>query len=348
MPRERTALSNRERCRPLGAGGLLRFLTLLSITLALCFFVTLSPCHLATLSPCHGQGQGQRDEGVPLFRRLLLSPERLPEALRARSRWRSDSLAPRRVRCPGRQGGAGGARKVSPSAAGSTLSRHAERRRPHRRRAMETGPQGSGTGTVEPGTVQSGVAPARFENGDALIAAFDGKIPALLVETAGERTVSLEWSARAESGPEGLQFHLEVPPCPVALLELDVPAGRGVTVLNDGAPLSGPHEAETPDLRRWKIICGGRGSRRGIDVRIHPADRPADGEAVALFVRQKTTQKLHPQGLDAAFELTLDGLRAASANWFVNAIRNCVCAMSSALAWRAARFRVAVRTSPRV
>jgi hypothetical protein len=147
---------------------------------------------------------------------------------------------------------------------------------------------------------------ARFENGDALIAAFDGKIPSLLVETVGEQTLSLDWSARGEAGPQGLQFHLEAPSCPVAVLELDVPAGRGVTVLNDGAILSGPHEAETNELRRWKIVCGGR---RSLDFRILPTDRSTAGaEQTPPLVRWKTTQKLHPEGLDAAFELTLEGL----------------------------------------
>jgi hypothetical protein len=151
---------------------------------------------------------------------------------------------------------------------------------------------------------------ARFENENALIAAFDGKTPALLVETAGERTVSLDWSARAEAGPEGLQFRLEVPPCPVALLELDVPAGRAVTLLgasDDSLLLSGPHAAESADLRRWKIV--GRG-RDKIDFRVRPADRSGqDGDpSPAPFVVQKTTQKLYPEGLDATFELTLEGL----------------------------------------
>jgi hypothetical protein len=151
---------------------------------------------------------------------------------------------------------------------------------------------------------------ARFENGEAIIAAFDGKTPALLVETAGEQTVSLDWSARAESGPEGLQFRLEVPTCPVAVLELDVPVGRLVTLLgasDDSLLLSGPHPAEKADVRRWKIVWRGRDN---IHFRIGGADRPTQGadQPSTPFVVRKTTQKLHPEGLDATFELTLSGL----------------------------------------
>ncbi|MGH7169307.1 MAG: hypothetical protein ACRELG_03405, partial [Gemmataceae bacterium] len=257
---------------------------------------------LVSLSPC----QGQEGEKVPQFRRLLLSPKRLEENLKRVQEGvlvrlplaEFDALVERATRA--------GARKAPPRLVEAryhatlkeeSLIGEAQWKLVHKE------PQ---PGLLNLTPFNLALRQARFENGDALIADFDGKVPALLVETAGERTVSLDWSARAEAGREGLQFHLEIPTCPVALLELDVPAGRGVTVLNDGAQLSGPHEAETADLRRWKIFCGG--SR--IDIRILPADHPAAGadQTPAPFVRQKTTQKLRPEGLDATFELTLDGL----------------------------------------
>jgi hypothetical protein len=146
---------------------------------------------------------------------------------------------------------------------------------------------------------------ARIDKHDTLIAPFDDKTPALLVEAEGEKTVSLEWSARAESGPEGLRFLLEVPPCPVAVLELDVPADRGVTVLDDALVLSGPHATAAPDLRRWQIVWRGR---ERIDFRIRPSEDSASAVArpTVAFVRQSSTQKLYPEGLDATFELALE------------------------------------------
>ncbi len=88
----------------------------------------------------------------------------------------------------------------------------------------------------------------RFENRDALIADFDGKTPALLVDDTGEHSVAIEWSARADPRPEGLYFALELPAAPVASLELDLPADREASVAG-GAVLSGPYPSEAADRR---------------------------------------------------------------------------------------------------
>lgn len=267
---------------------------------------------------------------MPAFRRLLLAPERLPEELKRVEDGvlvrlpvaEFDALVERAVQS--------GKRKLPPRLMDARY--HATLKDESligegQWKLIHTGP-GPGLLNLQPFNLA--LRQARFENGDALIAAFDGKSPALLVETPGERTVSLDWSARGESGPEGLQFHLEMPSCPVALLELDVPAGRDVTVLSDGALLSGPHEAEAADLRRWKIVCGGRqrSDRQRVDLRIYPGERPTGGaDSPALpFVHQKTTQKLHPKGLDAAFELTLNG--------FARGIRELVCECDAELRLR--------------
>jgi hypothetical protein len=272
----------------------------INAALALSLFITLSPCH------------GDEEDGMPTFHRQLLPLERLPEELK---RVQDGVL----VRLPVAEFDAlvehaaqARTRKLPPrlleARFHATLKDESLIGEGHWK-LVHTGP-GPGLLSLQPFNLA--LRQTRFENGDALIAAFDGKTPALLVETPGERTVSLDWSARAEAGPEGLQFHLDLPPCPVAVLELDVPAGREVTVLNDGSLLSGPHEAETADLRRWKIVCHGRQrvDRQRVDIRIHPADHLGAGADLPLvpFVHQKTTQKLHPDGLDATFELTLDGL----------------------------------------
>jgi hypothetical protein len=244
---------------------------------------------------------------VPIFRRLLLAPERLPEELK---RVQDGVL----VRLPlaefdalvGRAGKAG-ARKVPPRLLEARYHATLKEESLIGEGQWKLQHAGSGPALLNLEPFNLALRQARFENGDALIAAFDGKVPSLLVETPGERTVSLDWSARGESRPEGLQFHLEMPSCPVAVLELDVPVGRVVTVLDDDALLSGPHEAEMPNFHRWKIVCGGRqrAGRQRVDFRILATDRPT--EKSAPFVRQKTIQKLNPDGLDAVFELTVDG-----------------------------------------
>jgi hypothetical protein len=249
---------------------------------------------------------------VPAFRWLLLSPERLPEELK---RVQDGVL----VRLPVAEFDAlverameAGKRRLPPQLLEARYHATLKDESLIGEGQWKLVHAGPGPGLLKLQPFNLALRQARFENGDALIAAFDGKVPALLVDTPGERTVSLDWSARAESSSEGLQFHLEMPPCPVALLELDVPAGRAVTVLNDSALLSGPYEAEKNDLRRWKIVCGGRQrlDRQRVDLRIHPTERAvtsADAQPVP-FVHQKTTQRLNPDGLDATFELTLDGL----------------------------------------
>ncbi len=146
---------------------------------------------------------------------------------------------------------------------------------------------------------------ARFENRDALVAEFDGRTPALLVEEPGEHAVAVEWSARGQARPDGLRFELKFPSSPVAVLEIDVPAGRAVAVL-DGAVLSGPHPAEAADRALWKVYCGGRTQ---VNLLVRPAALAGDRKPPPLtLVRQTTVQTLSPEGLEAVFTLSLEVL----------------------------------------
>ena len=138
----------------------------------------------------------------------------------------------------------------------------------------------------------------RFENGDALIADFDGHDPSLLVETPGDHSASVGWSARAEARPGGLQFDLKFPASPAAVLELDLPADRAAFV--DGGGLSGPQPSGAPNLKRWTLACGGRSE---VSLLIRAAD-----QTPVLRVSQQTTQVLTPAGLDATFSFTLQAL----------------------------------------
>ncbi len=144
----------------------------------------------------------------------------------------------------------------------------------------------------------------RFENRDALVADFDGKTPALLVDDGGEHSVAIEWSARADPRPEGLYFALELPAAPVASLELDLPADREASVAG-GAVLSGPYPSEAADRRLWKIACGGR---PGVNLWVRRS-RPAASSGPTLFVRQHTMQTLVPEGLNATYQFDLEVTR---------------------------------------
>jgi hypothetical protein len=271
-------------------------------TVALLLPVTLSPCHLVTLSRSHAEEETSK---MPVIHRQFLRPERLAQEMKRVEEGVLIRLPVAEFDERVARAARGVERKVPPRLLEARY--HAELREEAlvgdaQWKVLHTG---SAPGLLSLESFNLALRQARFENGDALIAAFDNKTPALLVETAGEQTVSLEWSSRAEIEPEGMRFHLELPPCPVALLELDVPAGREPVVLDD-VLLSGPHPAEKAELRRWKIVCGGQ---RALDFRIRSADRPiAGGEPPALFVQQKTTQRLNPEGLDATFELRVESL----------------------------------------
>jgi hypothetical protein len=140
----------------------------------------------------------------------------------------------------------------------------------------------------------------RFENRDALIADFDGKVPSLLLQETGDHAVAIEWSARGEERPEGLHFDLKLPASPVAVLELDLPADR-VAATADGSLLSGPHAAEAPDRRLWRVGCGGRA---GVDLWVRRAGPAA--QPTLLLAHQVTTQTLTPEGLDATYRFELE------------------------------------------
>jgi hypothetical protein len=203
--------------------------------------------------------------------------------------------------------------------------------------------QGPGLLPLQPGgqPFTLALAQARFDKHDALIAEFDGKSLALLMEEPGEHTVALEWSARGEARPEGLHFDLKVPPAPVAVLELDLPAGLSPGGA-EGCLLSGPYPAAAADRRLWRIGCGGRSQvhllvRPGTDAPPLPPDFarqrnrlaglfaaaprgplhalaglmawPVEEPPPLLAVRSlKTTQRLSPEGLDATFEFDLEAL----------------------------------------
>src|SRR5262249_18701563 len=140
---------------------------------------------------------------------------------------------------------------------------------------------------------------SRYENREALLVETPAG-PALFVDEAGDQTVTLEWSTRVDARPEGAQVELQLPDCPAAVLELDLPAGRALVARPEDVPVVGPSRAEAADRRNWSVACGGR-TALSLTIRHARDDRP-----LVLFATQRATQKLSPDGLDAAhtFQLT--------------------------------------------
>jgi hypothetical protein len=174
-------------------------------------------------------------------------------------------------------------------------------------KVLHTGP-GPGLLPLQPLSLALRQPTFEDENREALIADFDGRTPALLLEAPGEHTVAFEWSARGEARPEGLHFDLQFPSCAVAFLELDLPADRAVSVA-EGVLLIGPGPADAADYRRWKIGCG---KRSQVNVLVRPAEGSGQPPPVVFVRRQRTTQEVRPDGLDARYEFDLEAPRQGS------------------------------------
>lgn len=142
---------------------------------------------------------------------------------------------------------------------------------------------------------------SRFENRDAFLA----DVPegtSLFVDEPGEHTVTLEWSSRAEARPDGIHVQLQLPECPTAVLELELPSGHSV-ITSPGNPVAGPTRAERPDRQLWTIGCGGRSSLALVIRHVQP-DRPA-----ILFATQRAVQKIAADGVHATHTFTINTLQ---------------------------------------
>jgi hypothetical protein len=267
----------------------------------LALLVTLSPCHLVTLSSSRAE---PLPDPLPL-KRVQIPADRAPAEVQrsAPKRWVQMPRAEFEELVQRAAQGADAARKQP---------QLVEAR--YRARLVDNALVGSGQWKVlHPGpgnavlplpSLNLALRQPRFENKDALLADFDGKTLGLLLEQPGEHSVALEWSARGELKGAGLDFDLEVPSCPVATLELDLPADRVVTISSDGCLLSGPLQAEAADHRLWRVGFAGRSS---VHFTLRTADQhgPQGGLLVGLL---QTRQRLAPDGLEADFEFDVKAL----------------------------------------
>src|SRR5262249_5553631 len=120
----------------------------------------------------------------------------------------------------------------------------------------------------------------------------------------GERTLNLDWSARGMTEPGGLRFDLRVPACPVATLDLDLPADREPAVPREGGLLTGPLPGAGPDRRVWRLVFG-PGSQ--IDLTVRPRDGAARPGPLVL-ARQRPRQELSPGQAVCEFAFDLEVL----------------------------------------
>jgi hypothetical protein len=143
---------------------------------------------------------------------------------------------------------------------------------------------GTGQWTVQHAASEAGVLPvqpfnlavrqARVNNAGALFGEVDARGLGLLVDRPGQHALTLDWTARGDAGPDGIHFELQIPACPLTTFDLDTPADRVVTLSRDVGLLTGPHPAETPDRRRWRIDCSGRSKLDLVVLRTSGTGRP--------------------------------------------------------------------------
>jgi hypothetical protein len=158
----------------------------------------------------------------------------------------------------------------------------------------------------------------RFDTRDAVVAEFEGTGAALVVEGIGEHTVNFDWSARQEQGTDGVQFQLGLPPCPVASLELELPAN--LVAAAEGLPVTGPLPAEKPDRKLWRVTCSRRPS-----LSLTLRRRPEAAEPRMLLTGPLVSRlKLTPDAVEAEF--TFERLKALSGEF-----RELSCALDPSL-----------------
>jgi hypothetical protein len=123
------------------------------------------------------------------------------------------------------------------------------------------------------------------EDSQAVVGDVDGKTLGVLIEKTGAQPIYFDWTLRGISGSGGLQFDLKLPPCALNILELTAPEDHLVSVPSGSAILSGPHESEIPQQRKWRLHFAGRSQ---IDLSIQKKSGPG---ATPLVLSQLQSQQ---------------------------------------------------------
>src|SRR5262249_17876565 len=140
---------------------------------------------------------------------------------------------------------------------------------------------------------------------EALVGDFDGEGPCLLVDRTGEQKVRCEWTTRGEQTPDGINFDWRVPPAPIALLELELPVGRTVSVTPESCLVRDGGPAESPNRRLWHVFCSQR-SVLHLTINPDPELSPAPDRADTLIVEKvHSRHSLAPQGETSDFTFDL-------------------------------------------
>jgi hypothetical protein len=135
---------------------------------------------------------------------------------------------------------------------------------------------------------------------DAILGDLDGEGLGLLVQNPGKNSLTFNWTARGDLGPDGLRFKLKVPPCPVASLDLTVPNDRIVSLFPRNRGVLTRVDQDNR-VSHWLIHLSGQSE---IDLVIHQTT----GTSPLVLSRQETKQTLFPDRVEAQFKFQVEVL----------------------------------------
>lgn len=148
---------------------------------------------------------------------------------------------------------------------------------------------GTSAGLLPLDSLQIALKDARWpDNRPAVIGFLDPRPQsgmALLVESAGEQALAMEWSSRGVPQPGELRFDLAVLPSPIATLELELPSHLRPLFPQDEVVCTGPEPVDDEGKSQsWNVSFGGL-DHLEISVRHFSASQPAPPIQSAIAAR---------------------------------------------------------------
>lgn len=274
-----------------------RRLTAAAVAAAAALIVALSIPDIAAPAVAAG------DDDPPPVRRILLRPEQLPAelervrqgVLRQLPRAEFDDLVARAASATLRDPPRLVETTYRAALSGEALVGSATWKVLHR---------GPSPGLLSAEPLNMAIRKASWDDGSpALLGDLDRRPQApgleLVVGRPGPQTLAVDWSARGVPEPGGLRFDLRLPACPVAVLELDLPADREPAVPREDGLLTGPRPAPAADHRLWRLAFA---TATQIDLTIRPS--AGSGPPPLVLAKQRTRQDVAPG--QTACEFTFD------------------------------------------
>jgi hypothetical protein len=147
---------------------------------------------------------------------------------------------------------------------------------------------------------------ARWKDADASLGAMQGRSIALWVPQAGRHPLKLEWSARGEQTPDGIQFHLEVPPCPLTTFEFELPNNHKPVASRESILVTGPFPGPSGH-RIWRLACA---ANTPVDLIVRRSGASVT-TSPKILSRTQLTQTAAPEGSEATVDVDLELLHGS-------------------------------------